>query len=235
VEDITPLLDAAGCYRRRDEAIRRDVREFPRGRGCKIVLPSDPLDSDRLNVSSLVVRSPDGATKTVRLPADVYRQIVAATNFKQRTRKMLEYYHADRLHYAVIGTPNRLEFDQGFFVKGGDGLADLKPIAHLYKSQVYQLADALGVPTDVTSRAPTTDTYSMPQSQEEFYFALPTAMMDRVLFARNAGDSVDDAAVALSLTTDQVERAYHDIDQKRATTRPLHLSARLIAPVIDPD
>jgi NAD+ synthase len=234
VEDITPLLDAAGCYRRRDDAIHRVVREFDGGWACKIVLPSDRLDSDRLNISSLVVRSPDGATKTVRLPADVYRQIVAATNFKQRTRKMLEYYHADRLHYAVIGTPNRLEFDQGFFVKGGDGLADLKPIAHLYKTQVYQLAEALGVPTDVTSRAPTTDTYSMPQSQEEFYFALPTAMMDRVLFARNAGDSVDDAALALSLTTDQVERAYHDIDQKRATTRPLHLTARLIAPVLDP-
>jgi NAD+ synthase len=235
IEDITPLLDAAGCYRRRDDAIRRVVPDFTDGWGCKIVLPSDRLDSDRLNVSSLVVRAPDGATRTVRLPADVYRQIVAATNFKQRSRKMLEYYHADRLHYAVIGTPNRLEFDQGFFVKGGDGLADLKPIAHLYKTQVYQLADALGVPVDVTSRAPTTDTYSMPQSQEEFYFALPTAMMDRVLFAKNAGDPVDRAAAALSLTGEQVERAYRDIEQKRATTRPLHLSARLVDDVLDLD
>ena len=168
------------------------------------------------------------------MPPAAYRALLAASNMKQRVRKLLEYTWADRLGYAVMGTPNLLEFDQGFFVKGGDGLADLKPIAHLYKTQVYQLAEALGVPTDVTSRAPTTDTYSMPQSQEEFYFALPTAMMDRVLFARNSGDSVDEAALALSLTADQVERAYHDIDQKRATTRPLHLTARLIAPVLDP-
>src|SRR6202790_727473 len=112
------------------------------------------------------------------MPPREYREVVAATNFKQRVRKMLEYYHADRLHYAVAGTPNRLEYDQGFFVKGGDGLADVKPIAHLYKSQVYQLAEFLGVPDAIRSRPPTTDTYSLPQSQEEFFFALPLRTMD---------------------------------------------------------
>jgi NAD+ synthase len=233
VEDITPLLEGAGCYRRRDEAIRRVVPEFGEGWGCKLVLPGSRTESDLLNVTSLAVQPPGGELRVVRLPAAEYRQIVAATNFKQRTRKMMEYYHADRLHYAVVGTPNRLEYDQGFFVKGGDGLADVKPIAHLYKTQVYQLASYLGVPAAVTSRPPTTDTFSLPQSQEEFYFSLPAALMDRALHARNAGLSAEEAAEQLGLEAEQVQRAFRDIDQKRATTRYLHLGPQLVEPVAE--
>ena len=231
VEDITPMLDAFGCYRRRNAAIRRAMPEFQDDWRCKVVLSGGRLDSERLNVSYLAVEVPGGEVRRIRLPAAEYREIVAATNFKQRARKMLEYFHADRLHYAVVGTPNRLEYDQGFFVKGGDGLADVKPIAHLYKSQVYALAEFLGVPAAIRSRPPTTDTYSLPQTQEEFYFALPAATLDVVLFAHNLG--CDPAAVAAELgrTPAEVARALKDIDQKRATTRYLHLPPLLIEPV----
>jgi NAD+ synthase len=230
-EDIAPVLESAGCYARRDDAVRKVLPEFGPGWRFKIVLPGDRLNSNHLNFYSIVAESPSGERMTRRLTPDAYRQVVAATNFKQRTRKMMEYYHADRLHYAVLGTPNRLEYDQGFFVKGGDGLADVKPIAHLYKTQVYQIAAALGVPTSVTGRPPTTDTYSLPQSQEEFYFALPTALMDQVLYARDRGLDAATAAVEIGLTQSQVERAFHDIDQKRSTTRYLHLSPLLVAEV----
>ncbi len=231
VEDIAPILDSAGCYQRRNDAIREIVPEFRDDWRFKIVLPGDRFGSDRLNVFSLVMQPPGEAHRVVRLTPNVYRTIVAATNFKQRTRKMLEYFHADRLHLAVTGTPNRLEYDQGFFVKGGDGLADVKPIAHLYKTQVYQLADALGVPKGVTDRPPTTDTYSLPQSQEEFYFSLPAAAMDRVLYAHDLGLDAGEAASRLNLTVVQVERAYRDLIQKRATTRYLHLAPLLAGTV----
>jgi NAD+ synthase len=221
-EDIAPILDACGCYRRRDEAIRRLVPEFSPGWQCKLALPGARLDDDRLNVYHLVVRSPDGESRTVRLPPREYREVVAATNFKQRVRKMLEYFHADRLHYAVLGTPNRLEYDQGFFVKGGDGLADVKPIAHLYKSQVYQLAEFLGVPDEIRTRPPSTDTYSLAQTQEEFYFSLPLRTMDLVLAAKNAELSAAVTAKALGYETEQIERVFRDVDRKRATTRYLH-------------
>jgi len=231
VEDISPILDAAGCYRRRDDAIREVVPEFGAGWKCKLVMPGSPLESDRLQVTQLAVLPPGGTLRTVRLPGAVYREIVAASNFKQRVRTMLTYYHADRLHYAVLGTPNRLEYDQGFFVKGGDGLADLKPIAHLYKTQVYQLAEYLGVSPAVIARMPTTDTYSLPQSQEEFYFALPVRQMDLVLYAANEGWPVERAAAAFGLTPEQVGRAYRDIEQKRSTTSYLHRPPLLVEPV----
>ena len=233
-EDIAPMLEAIGCYRRRNDAIRRVVPEFGDDWGCKLVLPPDRLDADRLNVSYIVVKPPRGEERRIRLPAAEYRQIVAASNFKQRVRTMLEYYHADRLHYAVVGTPNRLEYDQGFFVKGGDGLADVKPIAHLYKTQVYQLAEYLGIPSAVTSRPPTTDTFSLPQSQEEFYYNMPTRKLDIVLHARNEGLSPEEIADEVGFSADQVRRAYGDIDQKRMTTRYLHLGPQLVEPVLLP-
>lgn len=220
-EPLSPLLAAAGCYARRDAAIQRAIPRYAAGWKCKIVLPS-VLDSDRFRIFTVVVRSPDGEELSARLPADAYLEVIAATSFKQRTRKMLEYFHADRLVYAVAGTPNLLEYDQGFFVKNGDGAADVKPIAHLYKTQVYELAALLGVPDEIRARPPTTDTYSLPQTQEEFFFSLPYQAMDACLYARDHGVAAGEAAAALGLTAAQIERVYRDIDAKRAAARYLH-------------
>jgi len=230
VEDIAPALEAVGCYARQMEAIRAVFPEYGPGYRSKVVLRSI-LDGDRLNVSELAIQGPSGEQKTSRLPAATYLQLIAATNFKQRIRKLVEYYHADRLNYAVAGTPNRLEYDQGFFVKQGDGAADLKPIAHLYKTQVYALAAYLGVPEEIRSRPPSTDTFSLPQTQEEFYFALPYREMDLCLYGRNHGVPAEAVAIASGLTAEQVERVYRDIDQKRRTTRYLHLRPLLVEPV----
>ena len=231
VEDIAPALEAIGCYRRYDEAVRRVVPAYGEGWKSKLVLPGDLLDSDRVNISRLVVRAPGGQDEVVRLPADVYLELVAATNFKQRIRKTLEYFHADRLRYAVAGTPNRLEYDQGFFVKNGDGSADVKPIAHLYKTQVYAMARHLGLPAEVCDAQPTTDTFSLPQTQAEFYFALPYAEMDLLLWARTHGVPAGEAAAVLGLEAVQVERAYRDIERKRAVAEYLHQPPVLVKPV----
>lgn len=230
VENIAPALEGLGCYRRQADAIRTIVPEYGDGWKCKLVLPSI-LESDRVNITRLTVQNPAGEVSTVRLTPAAYMQIVAATNYKQRVRKMTEYYHADRLNYAVAGTPNRLEYDQGFFVKQGDGSADFKPIVHLYKTQVYQLAEYLGVPEEIRSRPPTTDTFSMPQTQEEFYFALPYDRMDLCLYAFNHNVPVEEVAPAVNLTPAQVERVFKDIEAKRRATRYLHLPPLLINPV----
>ena len=225
--DITSLLEAVGCYQIRDNAIRNLIPEYNPDYRCKVVLPSI-LENETYRLYSVVVESPDGEQKTKRLSKQAYLEILSASNFKQRVRKMLEYSHADRLNYAVAGTPNRLEYDQGFFVKLGDGAADTKPIAHLYKTQVYQLAEFLGVPKDICERAPTTDTYSMPQSQEEFFFSLPYEKMDLCLYGKNHDIPINQVALATDLTADQVERVYRDIDSKRESTQYLHAAAVLV-------
>ena len=230
VEDITGILEAAGCYRRRDDAFRSVLPQYGAGWKAKIVLPS-LLGESRFRLFSVVAEGPEGERAEARLSATAYREVVAATNFKQRTRKMLEYHHADRLDFAVIGTPNRLEYDQGFFVKNGDGSADVKPIAHLYKTQVYQLAEALDVPEVVRSRPPTTDTYALEQSQEEFYFSVPYDAMDLCLYAHNEGHTASAVADLVGLSVVDVERIFADIERKRRATAYLHLPPLTIEPI----
>jgi NAD+ synthase len=227
VEDITGTLTATGCYARRDAAIRSVIPEYRDGYRCKIVLP-DIVSQGGYSLYRIVVRAPSGEERHLRLPLAAYLGIVAATNFKQRVRKMMEYYYADLHRFAVAGTPNRLEHDQGFFVKQGDGAADLKPIAHLYKSQVYQLAEYLCVPKEICRRTPTTDTYSLEQSQSEFYFGLSLEQTDLCLYAKEHDLPIDAAAEATGLTIEQITRAYQVIDAKRRAARYLHTPAVLL-------
>lgn len=227
--DIAPALEAIGCYRERDAAVRATIPEYADGWKFKIII--DGGISGQINRFRLVAQSPDGTMLERELGLREYLTIVAATNFKQRIRKTLEYFHADRLNYAVVGTPNRLEYDQGFFVKNGDGAADVKPIAHLYKSQVYGMARHLGLPERVCAAQPTTDTYSLSQGQDEFYFALPYAQMDVAVWSLNHGIPAAGLAADLQLTEAQAEAVYQDIRNKRRTTRYLHLAPQLVREV----
>ncbi|MEM1433795.1 MAG: NAD(+) synthase [Pseudomonadota bacterium] len=227
-QNIEPALDAIGCYRARDEAMRSVVPEYDSSWASKIIIRGG-LDT-AINRFYLVIQPPGGEVREYPLDLKPYLQIVAATNYKQRIRKSVEYYHADRLNYAVIGTPNRLEYDQGFFVKNGDGAADVKPIAHLYKTQVYALARTLGLPKTVCQATPTTDTYSLAQTQEEFYFALPYEQMDKALWGYENGVSAEDLGRQLNLSLDSAAAVYRDIEQKRRATAYLHEPAITIDP-----
>lgn len=230
VEDITPILEAVGCYSRQVKAIQKVIPEFGIGWKFKIAV-ENVLQNKGFSFFNIIAQSANGSILKKRLPLDAYLGIVAATNFKQRVRKMMEYYYADRVNYAVAGTPNRLEYDQGFFVKLGDGAADLKPIAHLYKTQVYAMAEYLGIPEAIRRRPPTTDTYSLSQGQDEFFFSVPYQTLDVCLYAKNHGISAEIVGSMVGLAQDQVERIYQDINSKRASTRYLHLEPQLVIPV----
>lgn len=232
VHNIAPTLEAIGCYKWRDEAIKATFPEYGPGWKNKIVIAGG--SEGKINHFQLVVQSPAGDISEKRLGLKEYLQIVAATNYKQRIRKTVEFFHADRLNYAVVGTPNRVEYDQGFFVKNGDGSADLKPIAHLYKTQVYALARYLGLPDVICNTVPTTDTYSMPQGQDEFYYALPYKEMDIALWCYNNSKSAAELGKILEISEAQAQYVYNDIEAKRKTTAPLHWPAITIEKVTGP-
>ncbi|MDZ3823625.1 MAG: NAD(+) synthase [Pseudoxanthomonas sp.] len=230
--DIAPTLAAIGCYAQRDAAVRSVLPGYDERWRFKLAITGG--SQGLVNRFRLIARDPDGGDHECELPLDAYLTIVAATNFKQRIRKTLEYFHADRLNYAVVGTPNRLEYDQGFFVKNGDGSADVKPIAHLYKTQVYAMARHLGLPERICAAVPTTDTYSLEQGQDEFYFALPYRQMDLALWALNHGHPAAELAQALGIDEAHARAVYADIAAKRRATSYLHRPPVLVEPVPEP-
>ncbi|HEY9607002.1 MAG TPA: NAD(+) synthase [Allocoleopsis sp.] len=223
-EDISGALEGFGCYRRRNEAIARLFPEFGSGWKAKIALPGNLLEKETLNIFSLTVTNPEGEEFTKRLPPREYYQIVAASNFKQRSRMAMLYYHAELRNYAVIGTPNKNEHLLGFFVKHGDGGIDVSPIGHLFKTQVYQLARHLGVPEEIQKRTPTSDTYPGGSSQEEFFFRLPFDILDTIWFGYEQGVPNEEIAQALELSVEQVERVVADIVRKQRTTTYLRMT-----------
>ena len=224
VEDMTNAVRGFGCYRRRDEAIKSVFPEFNDTYKAKIVLPTNILEKDTLNVFQLTLIDKDGNEKSERLPLKEYLQIVAASNFKQRSRMCMLYYHAEARNWAVIGTGNKNEHDLGFFVKYGDGGADVKPIAHLFKTQVFQLAEYLGIPEEIQNRVPTTDTYSAEQTQEEFFYRLPFDLLDTIWYGWEKGINEKEIADTLNLKAEQVENVIHDLKRKILATEYLRMN-----------
>jgi NAD+ synthase len=223
VEDITGALDGFDCYGRRDEAISNVMPGFdPEKDKSKIEIKQN-IGENIPAIFSITVIKPDGEVISKLLPAKEYLQIVAASNFKQRSRMSMLYYHAERLHYAVIGTPNKHEVEQGFFVKYGDGGADVMPIGHLFKTQVYQIARHLGVPEGIIARTPTTDTYTAEQTQEDFFYQLPFEVMDLIWYGWENGYPAAEVAPVMKKSVQEIENIYKSFDRKKKTTEYLRM------------
>ena len=217
-EYISAALEGYGCYKRRDEAITRVIPEYQPGWGAKIILPSDLLERQTMNLYRLVVTSPDGQEINKRLPLREYQQIVAASNLKQRARMSILYYHAEGLNYAVVGTTNKNEHDLGFFVKWGDGGVDINPIRHLFKTQIYQIAKHLDIMEEIQKRIPTTDTYPGGSTQEEFFYRIPFDILDTIWLGYERKKSNVEIAEALGLTAEQVAHVVADLESKKRGT-----------------
>jgi NAD+ synthase len=225
IEEISGALEGFKCYQRRDEAIKRLFPEFDADSWkSKIGIHQTGLSSSLPPVFYLTVVKPDGQEEKKMIPVREYLQIVAASNFKQRSRMCMLYYHAEALHYAVLGTANKHEIEQGFFVKHGDGGVDMLPIGHYYKTQVYQLGEALNIPKEIMERTPTSDTYSAEQTQEEFFFQLPFKEMDLLWFAFENGYEPEEVGKVMDKSPEEVSRIFNNFSRKQTTTEYLRMS-----------
>ncbi len=225
-ENITEALSGFGCYHRRDEAVKKIFPEYdPSTYKMKIGIKNSGLFTNLPPVFSVTIIDAKGNEQSKRLPVNEFRQIEAASNFKQRCRMSMLYYHAERLHYAVIGTPNKHEVEQGFFVKYGDGGADIMPIGKLYKTQVYQLARYMGIPQEIIDRIPTTDTYSAEQTQEEFFYQLPFQQMDLLWYGYENNYPAEEVAPVMDMSVEQVRSIFVNFDRKKKTTEYLRMGA----------
>jgi NAD+ synthase len=225
IEEISDALQGLNCYGRRDEAVKKVFPEYDsKNYKFKIGITPNPLNPNLPAIFNATIIDSEGRQKSKILPLAEYLQIVAASNFKQRTRMSMIYYYAEKLHYAVIGTPNKHEVEQGFFVKHGDGGADIMPIAHLFKTQVYQIAHYLEIPQEIIDRTPTTDTYSAEQTQEEFFFQLPFYQMDLLWYAFENNYSAEEVGEVLGMTEKEVQGIFNGFVRKIKTTDYLRMT-----------
>lgn len=221
VIDISAILESIGAYQRRDEVIRKIFPEYDSSFRIKLRLPPDLLSRDSINIFSLIIENGLGKTKSARLNKQALQGIMAATNTKQRMRMLHLYYQAEKMNYLVCGTTNRSEMVQGFFVKYGDGGVDIEPIAHLYKSQVYQMAEYVGVIREVIERPPSPDTFSLGVTDEEFFFRMPYATLDLLLYAWENEVPIERVSLELGLQEEQVKRAFKDFRAKQRASQHL--------------
>jgi len=227
--EITSTLEAFGTYKKRDEVIKQIFPEFNKGYKIKIVLPPDLLGQDAFNLFKLITEDSEGNINSIRLNKAALNGIVAATNTKQRMRMLHLYFYAEKNNYLVCGTTNKSETMQGFFVKYGDGGVDIEPIAHLFKTQVYQLAEHMGVIREIIERKPSPDTYSLPVNDEEFFFRMPFDKLDLLLYAWENKIPLADIGGEMELTEEQVKRAFRDFTAKSHASR----HARKMPPTLE--
>lgn len=216
--DITKNLESLGIYENRDAVIKETFPEFDDTYRFHVTLPQNLLEKDRLNYHSITIEDKNGNKKTKRLSGKDWLGISACQNMKQRTRMIQLYYYAEKKNYIVAGTTNKTEVVQGFYVKFGDGGVDIEPIAHLYKTQVYDVARHLGVIEEIIKRPPSPDTYSLPVSDKEFYFCIEYELLDLLLYAFENSIPPDDISKALGLNKEQIQRVFRDFAAKERAT-----------------
>lgn len=93
---------------------------------------------------------------------------LSLANTRARLRMTTLYYYAGLHGYLVAGTGNKVEdFGVGFFTKYGDGGVDISPIADLMKSEVYEIANFLGINNDIQTAAPTDGLFGDNRTDED--------------------------------------------------------------------
>jgi NAD+ synthase len=224
LQDIAPALAAIGCYRQRDEAIRRVFPDYADDWKCKLAISGGAKGG--INFFKLIVQSPDGTTTEGRLGLKEYLQIVAATNFKQRPA---------RCSITTMPTGSTMR------------CAERRTGSSMTRASSSRTATV--PPTSSRSRISTrrrstrwrgtsgsprrSERGCLAQGQDEFYFALPYHQMDLALWAHNQGLPAADVAAGLGISEEHAKFIYTDIEAKRRTTHYLHARPILVEPVTE--
>ena len=219
--NITSTVDSIVKYKWRDEFIQKLIPEYKPGYKYNIILPTDLLERAAFSFYRLQVQMPDGELKSKRLNLDEFLTITSFANIKIRARMLHLYAEAERRNLLVAGTTNRTEFILGDFCKYGDGGTDIEPFTHLYKNQIYQLSDYLKVIPEIIDRQPSPDTFSLPVSDQEFFFRIAFDKLYHLLYAWEHEVPANETAKVLDLSEDAVGRAYKDFASKYRATAHL--------------
>jgi len=215
--DITSILESFGVYSIKEQIVKEKFSNFNNNCKYRVVVPSK--FSSSVGIPFLEILDDENKKRQFKISTSEFLTLTASTSIKHRIRMTMLYYHAEKNNFCVVGTTNKSEFLQGYFVKYGDGGTDIEPLTNLYKSQIYQIGEFLKVPNEILEKDASPDIWSFNTSDEEFFYSVPYHVVDLILYARENNMEKSEIEKISNLSLEQIERLLQFQNQKRVKSQ----------------
>jgi len=204
--NITKILESFGVYEKKENIVYEKFPEFNSKCKYRVVVP--PKLKNTIGIPFLEILDQDNQIHKLKITSLDFLTLTASTSIKHRVRMTLLYYHGEKNNFSVIGTTNKSEYQQGYFVKYGDGGSDIEPLVNIYKSQIYQLGKFLEIPKEILVSKASPDIWSFSTSDEEFFYTVPYNIVDLILYARENKLSISDVQKISDLKIEDIENLF---------------------------
>jgi len=211
--DITNILESYGVYENKEKIVKEKFLNYNEKCKYRVVVP--PKSENNIGIPFLEILDDENTLHKLKISSFDFLNLTAATSIKHRVRMTMLYNYAEKNNFAVIGTTNKTEYLQGYFVKYGDGGSDIEPLVHLYKTQIYQIAKFLKLPEEIINQDASPDVWSFKTSDEEFFYAVPYNIVDLILYGRENNISITEIAKFSNLGSEKVEKLIQFQNQKQ--------------------
>jgi NAD+ synthase len=215
--DITPILESFGVYQNKEAIIKEKFPDFNSDCKYRIVVP--PKIKNTIGIPFVEILDDKGKQHKLKISSSEFLALTAATSIKHRVRMTMLYFHGEKNNLCVMGTTNKSEYLQGYFVKYGDGGSDIEPLVNLYKLQIYQLGKFLKIPEEILTKDASPDVWSFPTTDEEFFYSVPYDVVDLMLYAQENNLSIKDIQKLSNLSAEEIENLLRIQNQKQAKSK----------------
>ena len=215
--DITSILESFGVYSIKEQIVKEKFSNFNNNCKYRVTIPSKISNS--AGIPFLEILDDKNKKYQFKISTSEFLTLIASSSIKHRVRMTLLYYYAEKNNFCVVGTTNKSEFLQGYFVKYGDGGTDLEPLTNLYKSQIYQIGEFLKVPNEILEKDASADIWSFNTSDEEFFYSVPYHIVDLILYARENNMTKSEIEKISNLSLEQIEKLLQFQNQKQVKSQ----------------
>ena len=217
--DITNILESFGVYENKERIVKEKFPNYNEKCKYRVVVP--PKLENNIGMPFLEILDNENTLHKLKISSFDFLNLTAATSIKHRVRMTMLYNYAEKNNFAVVGTTNKTEYLQGYFVKYGDGGSDIEPLVHLYKTQIYEIANFLKLPEKIINQDASPDVWSFKTSDEEFFYAVPYNIVDLILYARERNLSINDISKFSNLSSEKIEKLIQFQNQKQSKSQTM--------------
>ena len=215
--DISNILESFGVYQNKERIVKDKFANFNTSCKYRVVVP--PKLENSIGIPYLEILDEHNIQHKLKISSFEFLTLTAATSIKHRVRMTMLYYHGERNNQVVIGTTNKSEYLQGYFVKYGDGGSDIEPLVNIYKSQIYQIGEFFKMPEEIMEKDASPDVWSFSTNDEEFFYSVPYEIVDVILYARENNLSINEIQEYSKISIGKIESLLRFQNQKQVKSK----------------